>query len=70
MCDNNTCDSERIFSISAKSSDLNFCEFNGKKHDGYAPLVKNVCSGDYVDISVCLDCGKVQGKFPVEDPEM
>ncbi len=70
MCDSNVCNSKRIFLISAKSSDCNICIFNGKERDGYAPLVNNVCSGDYVDISVCLDCGKVQGKFPVEDPEI
>ena len=71
MCDNKIgCASDRIFSISAKSSDLNFCQFRNKESDGYSPLVKNICGGDYVEFSACLECGKIQGKFPVEDPDM
>ncbi len=62
------CGSDRIFSLSAKSSDLNFWKHKGYEHDGYLPTVHNVCSGDYVDIDVCLDCGQLQGDWPVTSP--
>lgn len=67
ICD--CCGSNRVFSISAKSSDLNFVQYNGVEHDGYAPLVDNICGGDYVDVAICLDCGKTQGNFPVDEPD-
>jgi len=63
------CDSDRIFKITAKSSDLNVSQFKDIEHDGYAPGVKNVCGGDYVEPSVCLECGQAQGDWPVPDPD-
>lgn len=69
MCDNVNCDSDRVVYINAKSSDLNFVEFKNKKQDGYMPDIKNVGGGDYVDPNICLECGKVQGTFPVSDPK-
>lgn len=63
------CNSERIFGVSAKVSDRGLYEYDEKEQDGYAPDVDNVCGGDYITIDVCLECGKVQGEFPVTDPE-
>ena len=68
-CQNTNCKSTRIINICAKHSDLCFTEYQGKEHDGYAPKVKNVCVGDYTDPTICLECGQVQGKFPVADPD-
>ena len=63
------CGSNRIFTLSAKSSDLNFWNYHGHEHDGYLPYINNVCGGDYTDIIVCLECGQLQGKWPVEGPQ-
>lgn len=66
-CD--SCGSDRILKLSAKCSDRCFATFKGVDKDDYAPDVKNICGGDYVYPQVCLECGKVQGTFPVPDPE-
>lgn len=62
------CNSERVLSLNSKQSDLCFSEFMGEEKDGYAPDVDNVCSGDYTAFSVCLECGQMQGNFPVKHP--
>lgn len=68
-CD--SCKSERVFEVGGKSSDRNNWTYkNGPEGSGYLPHVPNVCGGDYYDLSVCLNCGKVQGKFPVESEEL
>lgn len=63
------CGSDRVFGINAKSSDLNFFTFKGVEKDGYAPNVSGVCSGDYVVVVVCLECGQAQGTWPAPDPD-
>jgi len=63
------CDSERILRVNVKHSDRGSFELEGKEHDGYAPNVPSICGGDYTDPDICLDCGQVQGTFPVATPE-
>jgi len=70
MC---TCGSNRIARVSAKCSDLCWVavpHLNAEK-DGYVPT--NIGLGDdedYVDVEFCLDCGRLQGKFPVSDAQI
>lgn len=67
------CGSERILSVTGKTSDMCSISFHdraGDVHtsDGYVPA--NIGLGndsDYIELGVCMDCGKVQGKFPVSD---
>jgi hypothetical protein len=35
-------------------------------HDGYVPSKMGIGGGDYMEFSYCLDCGQIQGKFPVK----
>ena len=37
------------------------------EHDGYLPELPNVGGGDDVEIEICLECGQVQGEWPVGD---
>ena len=65
------CESDRIFKIDGKCSDLCSALFKGQDVESdYAPYIDNVCGGDYIRVTVCLECGQVQGKFPVESPDM
>lgn len=64
-CDN--CGKERIASINAKCSDMCFAEVGGNESDGYVPRDMGIGGGDYVDFNYCLDCGKIQGQFPLEE---
>lgn len=37
----------------------------GFSHDGYVPDGLGIGGGDYLNFSFCLDCGQMQGEFPV-----
>jgi len=64
-----TCNSDRIISISGKHSDAFYAQMNGKELEGYAPNIAGVCSGDYTNFSLCMECGQVQEDWPKENPE-
>ena len=69
MCKN--CKSKRILSVNAKCSDLCWVRYpSGKEEDGYVPDIPNISTpeggGDYVEFDLCLDCGQIQGKWPVK----
>lgn len=68
ICD--ACGSDRVMSISAHSRDCCSIQFKGEAGDGYAPRVPYICGGDNVHPSICLECGKTQGQFPVADPDL
>jgi hypothetical protein len=61
------CESDRILEIVGKTSDLCWARYKEKEHDGYVPTGIGVDdgTGDYLDFSLCLQCGQVQGKFPI-----
>ena len=68
-----TCKSEKIAIISAKCGDLCVVEYpDGTEHVGYVPddLGFDSGYGDYVNITLCLNCGQVQAMFPAPwEPE-
>lgn len=59
------CSSERILFVQAHCRDLCFMRIGEKEHDGYVLGGFGIGAGDDVEIDICLDCGQVQGKFPV-----
>ena len=61
------CSSKRIVRIDAKCSDLARVTCGQFTHDGYIPKDMGVGGGDYIAFSYCLDCGKIQGSFPVKE---
>jgi len=66
-CDN--CKSNRLIGIYAKSSDRNVMwigHFN-YEHDGYVLPDLGIGGDDDVSFTYCLDCGKIQGTFPISD---
>lgn len=67
-----TCSHDRTITINAHSSDLNFVavpHLNLEK-EGYLPHIDNICSGDDVNIEICLDCGQVVGFDGMTDKEV
>ena len=70
VCDQ--CGASRLLSVSAKCSDL--CHVmdpnDGEREtDGYVPRDLGIGGGDYLEFKYCLQCGKIQGSFPItEDP--
>lgn len=63
------CNSDRICTINAKSSDLNNGTILDKDFEGYVPDGVGIGGGDYIHFSWCLECGQIQGSFPLETPE-
>jgi len=67
------CKSDRIANIITKCSDGCYIDIPSEKisTSGYAPCIPHVTGPDedYVEFSVCLDCGQMQGEFPVEVPK-
>lgn len=64
------CNSERVAFLNGKTSDM--CQFQYKDidTDGYVPqgiIIGDDGYGDYINFHFCLECGKIQGKFPISD---
>jgi hypothetical protein len=67
LCRN--CDSNRILCVGGKVSDMYYHKYKDKEYDGYVPEGLGIGGGDYISFNYCLDCGQIQGIFPVElDP--
>jgi hypothetical protein len=64
------CKSERILSVNAKCSDLCFVSIGNQEKDDYVPDDMGIGGGDYVEFELCLDCGQVQGNFPLEKSKL
>lgn len=64
------CNSERIASVSAKCDDRCFITVGNQERSDYPPRDMGIGGGDYVDFSYCLDCGQMQGQFPLAPTEM
>ena len=64
MCD---CGSERLLNVQGKTSDGCFVSYRNIEHDGYVPRLDCIGGGDYIEFTLCMDCGRVQGQFPVPD---
>lgn len=64
------CNSSRVVMVSAKCSDLCVVKISNQTHNGYVPHDMGIGGGDYVEIDLCLDCGHVQGEWPVPDTEL
>jgi len=65
------CGKDRIVSVVAKCSDLCHAQFKNTEHEGYVPQGIGISDNeDYISFSFCLDCGQIQGNFPItEDPQ-
>lgn len=64
------CNSKRVASFSAKCSDRGWASIGGVEKDGYLPSDMGVGGGDYLEIDVCLECGQLQGTWPLPECEM
>lgn len=59
------CGSMRIAGAGAKCSDLFHVTIGDRERDGYVPYDLGVGGGDYLDFDWCLDCGQMQGEWPL-----
>lgn len=63
------CGSDRVAGVCAKCSDC--CSVSIAKYDdgGYVPGDMGIGGGDYVEFEWCLECGQIQGEWPLEKCE-
>ena len=59
------CGGLRLARILAHCSDMCSIDLAGKHTHGYVPRDLGIGGGDDVHMLYCLDCGQIQGKFPV-----
>lgn len=59
------CNSKRILSAQGKCNDLCCLDIGKKEYVGYVPQGLNIGDGDEMFFNVCLDCGQMQGQYPI-----
>ena len=67
------CGSNRIADIGGKSSDCNNVSIDGTKVDvgsTYVPKDMGIGGGSYIHFRFCMDCGQMQGTFPIPETEL
>ncbi len=68
------CGSERVVNISGKCNDLSSMTIPhlGVDHHGYMPDLGLVggLGDDYIQLAICIDCGRVQDWEPQTDDEL
>lgn len=72
------CKSERVVQIQGKCDDRFFASYNSPsikgpiecQHDGYVPNDMGIGGGDEVEFQYCLECGQIQGSFPLEETKL
>ena len=60
-----SCNSERVADITGKCSDCCSYSLGKNEQNGYVPSGMGVGGGDYIEFAWCLDCGQLQGTFPI-----
>jgi hypothetical protein len=64
------CNSKRVLSVYAHASDRHVWKMDGmEREDGYLPYDIGIGGGDDIEFDLCLDCGQVQGQFPLPETE-
>lgn len=62
MCE---CGSDRVAEVTAKCSDLFHLYYKDVEYNGYVKYGIGLGGGDYIEFEYCLECGRIQGKFPI-----
>jgi hypothetical protein len=64
-CQRLLCRSHRVADVYGKCSGNSSYTLGDKDRDGYLPSDMGVCYTDEITFSYCLDCGQIQGTWPL-----
>lgn len=68
------CKSDRIAHVSGKTADLCFYEYKDGERSDYVPggvgIDDQKSYGDYIRFGYCLECGRIQGDFPIPEEKV
>ena len=59
------CQSDKIAQVQGRVKDLFNLRVKDFEYEGYVLHNLNIGSGDDLEFDYCLDCGQMQGKFPI-----
>jgi hypothetical protein len=59
------CRATRLLKVDAKCDDTCTVKIGDKAQFGYPPSDMNIGGGDYLTFTLCLNCGQLQGVFPL-----
>lgn len=59
------CKSERVIEVGGKCSDRSHAYIGDKEDSGYVPHDLGIGGGHYIELKYCMDCGQIQGEFPL-----
>lgn len=61
------CKCEKMIEVCGKTSDMCHVTYpDGKESNDYVPSNIGIGGGDYIQFRYCVDCGKIEGKFPLK----
>lgn len=59
------CPNQRIASVSGKTDDRCNVNIGSNGQSDYVPRDMGIGGGDYLQFCYCLECGQIQGKWPL-----
>lgn len=64
------CRSTRVAEVGGKCSDMCDVYIGEKEHHGYVPSGMGIGGSDNIDFNYCLNCGQIDGDFPIAETEL
>jgi hypothetical protein len=64
------CSGTRVARVLAHCSDMCSVDLAGRHLHGYVPRDLGIGGGDAAHFDYCLDCGQIQGEFPLPVTQM
>ncbi len=65
------CGSDRLMFVNGKTSDMCQCRYKDAESVTYVPKGLPISDDeDYLEFHFCLECGRIQGKFPISDSKV
>ncbi len=63
------CKSKRLMEVYVQGRDTHNLQYEDNEYHGYMVEGLNLYGnyGDAIEFNLCMECGKIQGKFPVSD---
>ena len=61
------CDGIRLMNVSTKCSDMFNAWTDANEHRGYVSDGLGIGDGDYMEFCYCMECGRIQGNFPLPE---
>jgi len=59
------CDGERVINASGRCEDSFTASIDNNEYEGSVPKDLGIGGGEFIEFEYCLDCGQIQGDFPL-----